>query len=337
MPKKRINYALVGCGRVSKKHFEAIKHIKQANLYALCDIDNGRLETAGTNYGCAKHFDNFYGMLKDKNIDLISICTPSGLHAEMAIAAAKCKKHVILEKPMALNESDAKRILEAFRRSGASLTIMLQNRTNPTITFLQKHKKSLGKLLYINAHTYWHRRQEYYQDGWHGTSKMDGGVLMNQGTHFVDMIQYLVGSKATEVMALGGTFGHRMECEDAITVNLKFANGVIANIQANTLSYPENFEGAVTLFFKKATVKIGGTAMNKISHWKGVGEKETAKFMDIPISDIYGNGHYSVIKNMIDHLLKGKKLILPGKEGLPSLKIIETAYKSIKSEKLIHI
>ena len=337
MPKKVLNYALVGCGRVSKKHLEAVKRIQQVRLYALCDSDKSQLYAAGAAYGCDRLFSSFGEMLKDKNIDLISICSPSGLHAEMAVAAAKNKKHIILEKPMALTESDAKRILEAFRHSGASLTVMLQNRTNPAIVFLQKHKKALGKLLYINAHTYWHRKQEYYQDGWHGTAKMDGGVLMNQGSHYVDMLQYLVGSQATEVGAFGGTFGHKMECEDAITVNIKFANGVVGNIQANTLSYPENFEGAVTLFFKKATIKIGGTAMNKISHWKGVKEKQTVRFTEVPISDIYGNGHYSIIKNMANHLLNGKKLLIPGQEGLPSLKIIESAYKSIKSRKLIRI
>lgn len=333
--KKQINYALIGCGRISKKHLEAVGRIKDIKLYALCDIKNSILQSTGKKYGCSKLFNNFNELLNDTKIDLISICTPSGLHANMAIEAAKSGKNVILEKPMAMTVSDAKKILRAFAASKTSLSVMLQNRTNPPIIFLKKREKFLGKLFYVSANEYWYRKQNYYNDGWHGTAKMDGGVLMNQGTHYVDMVQYLVGSKVKEITAIGGTLGHKMECEDVISVNLKFSNGVLANIQANTLSYPDNFEGSVALFYEKATVKIGGKAMNKIIYWKGFREIDAIKFNKKNIEDIYGNGHFEVIKNMVENLLTGKKIFIPGIDGLPSLQIIETAY-NVLNKKIIN-
>jgi UDP-N-acetyl-2-amino-2-deoxyglucuronate dehydrogenase len=166
---------------------------------------------------------------------------------------------------------------------------------------------------------------------------MDGGVLMNQATHYVDMIQYLSEKKIKTVSAFGGTFGHKMECEDVISVNLKFEDGTIGNIQANTISFPENFEGAVTLFFEKATFRIGGKAMNKIDYWKGRGEKEVSNRVETSFDHIYGNSHFTIIKNMVEHLTKGKKLLIPGEQGLLSLRVIEAAYKSLSSNKEVII
>jgi UDP-N-acetyl-2-amino-2-deoxyglucuronate dehydrogenase len=334
MPKK-LNFAVAGRGRVSYKHIDAIARIKQAHLYAVCDRSIDRAAAPAPE--SPRVYGDYGQLLKDKNIDVINICTPSGAHAEMAIAAAKYKKHVILEKPMALSVADGQSIVKAFERSKTSLAVVMQNRCNTPVEFLKKHATELGKLLNISANAYWYKPQAYYEDRWHGRMSMDGGALMNQGTHYVDMVLYLAGKKVKKVSAFGGTYRHKMECEDAISVNLLFDDGTVANVQANTIAYPENYEGTVTLFYEHATVRIGGIAMDQITYWRGKKEKQAAALVCPPVENIYGNGHYNIIKNMADHLLKGQPLLVTGKDGLASLAIIEAAYKSIVSHQTVNI
>jgi UDP-N-acetyl-2-amino-2-deoxyglucuronate dehydrogenase len=337
MSKRLIKFGLIGCGNISRKHWEALSLIPQASLTALSDIDESRMRERGKKYSVKKLYNEYTDLLKDPDIDAVIICSPSGLHSRMAMEAAQFGKHVILEKPMALNTKDAKAIIGKFKRQKKSLAVVLQNRQNSAVEYLKKHSMELGKLYFASISTFWYRPQSYYDDGWHGTYSMDGGVLMNQGTHYVDMLLHIAGKKPSKVFAFSGTVAHKMEAEDVLAGSIAFSDGSLASVQANTVSYPENYEGSITLFYEKATIKIGGKAMNIIEYWKGVGEKKAAKFKAEAIKDIYGKGHFSVIKNFVDHLVNKKPLFAAGEEGLLSLEIIESMYKSARTGKVIKL
>lgn len=327
-----INIALIGCGRISHKHLSAIDSLN-AKFYAVCDTDKSKMEKLNVD----NKFANYKDLLKDSDIDVVDICAPSGLHYKIALDAIMSDKDVIVEKPVSMTVAETEKLIKIAKKRGRILLPVMQNRFNPAIMFLKNKMPELGKINFIEAACFWYRPQEYYSDGWHGTKKMDGGVLMNQGIHYVDMISNILGSNPKEVSAFGGTYGHKMECEDVISVNIKFEDGVIASLRANTISYPENFEGSITVFFEKATVKIGGKAMNQIISWIGVGEEASREFSNVHSDDIYGGGHKEVIKNMYDIKLNNAKLYMRAEEALQSIKIIEAAYKSIQKNRNIKI
>lgn len=327
-----IKFGIIGCGRISKKHFDAIINIENVEIAAVCDIDLDKLERFKRLYGIDKGYTNYLDLLNATDIDIVCICAPSGLHARMAIDAMERDKHVILEKPMALKVADAKKIISTQKNTGKSLTVVLQNRLNPPIVFLKENIEKLGKILSMNVSVFWYRPQEYYNDKVHGTREMDGGALMNQGTHYVDMITYLVGEKPKNIFASGGTMAHNMECEDVASLIMEFSDGKIISLQANTFSFPENFEGSITIFFEKATIKIGGKALNEITYWRGNLENEAMKNFPPSVADVYGNGHTAIIKNMVEHLRSNKKLLVTAEDGLLSLEIIEKTYKIINKK-----
>ena len=334
---KNINIGLVGCGRISHKHIIAINSINNAKIIAICDIDKGKVNNLSKKLNISKNYTNYKEILNDKDIDVIDICAPSGLHHLMAIDAFKQGKDVILEKPISLTVLDAKKVVKSAKKYKRVILPVMQNRFNPAIIFLKNNFGKLGKINYIEAACFWYRSQDYYNDGWHGTKKMDGGVLMNQGIHYVDMIYYLIGSLPKEVSALGGTYVHKMECEDVISLNIKFKNNIIASLRANTISYPENFEGSIIIFFERATIKIGGKATNQIISWRGKGENSADEFNNFQSDDIYGGGHIDVIKNMCDIKNNIAKPYMSGDDAMVSIKIIEAAYKSIAKKKNIII
>ena len=282
----KVKFGIIGCGRIFKKHIGAILDNCNAEIAAICDIDENRLQDTLKNIDTAaspgihpETYTDYKKLLNMPQIDVVNICTPSGMHATMAIDAFKAKKNVIVEKPLAMHMDDAYQIVSAMKISGKSGTISLQNRLNPAIAEFLKFRADLGKLNYVSSNVFWYRDQEYYNDGIHGWRDMDGGVLMNQGTHYIDMLLYLSGKKISKISSFAGTFKHKMECEDAITLNLLFDDGTIGNIQANTLSFPCNFEGSITMFFDHATVKIGGLALNRIEYWKGLHESDITEIL----------------------------------------------------------
>jgi UDP-N-acetyl-2-amino-2-deoxyglucuronate dehydrogenase len=331
-----IKFGLIGCGRISEKHISAISNAENAAITAICDTDKQKTEKLSDFLNINKIYTDYRQIIKDKDVDVVNICTPSGLHYIMTSEALKNGKDVILEKPISLKVSDAKKLIRLSDKYNRILLPVMQNRFNPAIALVKNNADKLGKINYIEAACFWHRTQDYYNDGWHGTKKMDGGVLMNQGIHYVDIIYYLLGSLPSEVSAFGGAYGHKMECEDVISVNVKFKNNIIASIRANTISYPENFEGSITIFFEKATIKIGGKAMNHIMNWNGEGENIGKEFENIHLEDIYGGGHREVIKNMCD-IKNGVSPYMTAKDALVSIKIIEGAYKSMAKNKTVKI
>src|SRR5690348_10416428 len=260
---------LVGCGRISERHFDAIQGCPGLELVAACDEVADRARAAGERWGVPA-FTSYKAMLAETDGDVVAICTPSGLHPQHGIMAAERGLHVISEKPMATRIDDANALVNACDRAGVHLFVVKQNRLNPSIQLLRHavDKGRFGRIYMANTTVRWARPQEYYdQAPWRGTWEFDGGAFMNQASHYVDMIQWLVGPVGS-VSAKTATLARRIESEDSGVAILRFRNGAIGTIEVTMLAYPRNLEGSITILGEKGTVKIGGTALNRIEHWE---------------------------------------------------------------------
>jgi len=339
--KKTINFGIIGCGRIFPKHAESIMRLDNAKLVGVCDIKTDRLEDAKRKYNC-KGFENYKELISEPDIDIISICTPSGLHAKMTVGSAKAGKHVIVEKPMAMNLREADEMIEECKKNNVKLFVVKQNRYNEPIKkakeAMDKHR--FGKLFYGNATVYWSRPQEYYdQDPWRGTKAIDGGVLMNQASHHIDMIRWLMG-EVDSVKAYTDTLTHDIESEDMGIVILKFKNGAVGSIVATTCVFPHNIEGSVTIMGTKGTVKVGGVALNKMEIWKfkdWKNEDELFSQSSENPPNVYGFGHLHYIKDVVESIQKNLPPKIDGKEGRKTLELITKIYQSVRTNKEIKL
>ncbi len=333
----KIRFGLIGCGRVSPRHVQSIAEIEDARLVALADVVASRAERYAKEQKAEAYVD-YRRMLERADIDVISICTPSGLHAQMAIDAMQAGKHVIVEKPMALNLPDADRMIATAESTRRKLCVVLQNRYNPPMLDLRRvvDEHRLGKILLGNATVRWYRPQEYYADGWHGTWAMDGGALMNQSIHHIDALQWLMG-EVDSVFAYSATLAHSMEAEDVGVAVLRFASGALASVEGSTVTYPENLEGSVALFGERGSVKVGGTALNRKVIWKIEGELEherellTRDQVDPP--SVYGSSHKAVIADMIAALKEDRAPRTDGPAARKSVALVLAMYESARTGK----
>ncbi len=345
-PEKKLGIGIAGCGRVAPYHINAINNIPQCKLAAICDVAEEKAKKAaeqGNNHGNGIAVYNDYDkFLKDKNIDVVSICTPHGVHAEMAVKAARAGKHVITEKPMAMNLKDADRMIEECEKNKVKLFVIKQNRYNPPIIRLKEaaDKGRFGKIVLINTTVRWTRPQEYFDaDEWRGTKAMDGGVIMNQASHHIDLVQW-IGGEVEKVFAYGGTLTHKLEVEDTAVAVLKFKSGALGVIEATTCSYPKNLEGSLTVLGETGSVKVGGFAVNKIELWEFKDhrmEDEWVKEMKAEPPSVYGFGHLQLYKELVDALLNNKKAMMEGREGRKSLELIMAIYKSMETGKEVRL
>ena len=330
-----LQFGLVGCGRVAPRHAQSLRELEGARLAAVADIRESRADRFASEYGPEPYTDYRY-LLDRADLDVITICTPSGLHAEMAIDAMQAGKHVIVEKPMALDLADAGRMIAAAEATGRKLCVVLQNRYNPPMQELRAIVDSgvLGRLLLGTATVRWYRPQEYYEDGWHGTWAMDGGALMNQSIHHIDALQWLLGAPES-VFTFSATLAHRMEAEDVGVASIRFRNGALATVEGSTVTYPENMEGSVAIFGEYGSLKVGGTALNRKVIWKVRGALEhereaiTRDEMDPP--SIYGQSHRAVIADMIAAIREDRPSQTHGREGRKSLALVLAMYESARS------
>jgi len=336
-----IKFAIVGCGRISDKHIEAIKKIPSAELVGICDSNREKADMTAKNSNVQVYYD-YSEMLEKTDADVIDICTPSGLHCEMTIEAAKAGKHVMTEKPMALKLSDADLMLKTCRENNVQLFVVKQNRYNPPIVKLYGALKKgrFGKLFLLNTTVRWSRPQEYYdRDSWRGTKKMDGGVLLNQASHHIDLLLWL-GGPVKSVFAITDTLNHNIEVEDIGVAILNFENGAIGVIETTTCIYPKNMEGSLSVFGEKGSAKVGGVAVNKIDHWD-FSDYENDDELIVKHStnppNVYGFGHIEYIKNVIGAIQNNKVGLVDGEEGRKSLELIEAIYKSAETGKKIFI
>lgn len=333
-------FALVGCGRISTKHFESIQQINTAEIVACCDIIEERAKESARKYQISAYFTDYEKMLTETECDGVILCTPSGLHPQMGILAARHKRHIITEKPMGTNLKDADRLIKACDEHGVQLFVVKQNRLNTTIQLLKQaiEKGRFGKLYTVQSNVFWQRPQSYYDLAkWRGTWEFDGGAFMNQASHYVDALQWLVGP-VESVMAETATMARKIETEDTGCAILRFRNGTIGSINVTMLSYPKNFEGSITVLGEKGSVKIGGIALNKIEKWEFEEYDDADSLIErsnYQPPNVYGLGHLPYYQNVVAVLQGECEPDTDGRSGRKSVEIIEAIYLSAKTGKKI--
>ncbi len=331
----RVRIALVGCGRISANHFESIAKIDGLQLSAVCDVVESRAREAGEKWS-VPWFTSYETMLADATCDAVAIATPSGLHPAQGILAARAGKHVISEKPMAITLASADALVTACDDAGVHLFVVKQNRLNATVQLVKRalDKGRFGRLFLANTTVHWTRPQEYYdQAPWRGTWEFDGGAFMNQASHYVDLMQWLVGP-VESVMAKTATLSRQIEAEDTGAAVLKFRNGALGVIEVTMLTYPKNLEGSFTLIGEKGTVKVGGTAVNRIENWsfadQDPDDAEVERVNTDPPS-VYGFGHEPYYRNVLK-VIRGEAVPdTDGRGGRKSLELILGIYESAKT------
>lgn len=327
--------AFVGCGRISANHFEALSRIDGLDLVAVCDTVESRARAVGEQWG-VPWFTSYEQMLSQVPCDVVSIATPSGMHPQHGIAAARAGKHVVSEKPMAISLSAADELVKACDDAGVQLFVVQQNRLNATVQLVKRalDKGRFGRLYMANATVRWARPQEYYdQAPWRGTWEFDGGAFMNQASHYIDLIQWLVGP-VEGVMAKTATMARRIEAEDSGAALLKFRNGAIGVIEVTMLTFPKNYEGSVTILGERGTVKIGGTAVNRIEHWQFADYDDDDKLVEAANTSppsVYGFGHEPYYRNVLKVLRGEAGPDTDGRGGRKSLELILGIYESAKT------
>jgi UDP-N-acetyl-2-amino-2-deoxyglucuronate dehydrogenase len=326
---------LVGCGRISKNHFDAIGKIDGLELAAVCDTDVERARRAGEEHG-VPWYRTLEEMLRAGDFDVVTICTPSGLHSAQGIAAAQAGKHVVTEKPMSLTLRQADELVRACDDAGVQLFVVKQNRLNPPIQLLKRavDKGRFGRIYMANVTVRWQRPQDYYDaEPWRGTWEFDGGAIMNQASHYVDLVQWLVGP-VESVMGKTATQARRIEAEDSGIGILKFRSGALGVIEVNVLTYPRNFEGSITIIGERGTVKIGGTAVNRVEHWSFAEYDDDDKLVESANTNpptVYGFGHEGYYRNVLAVLRGEAKPETDGRAGRKSLELILGIYESAKT------
>lgn len=339
---EKIRISLVGCGRISKNHFEAIGELSDTvELVSVCDAIEERAASAGKQYG-VPWYTNYQQMLDSVPCDLVSICTPSGLHPQHGAMAAEKKYHVLSEKPMGTDLRSADRLIKACDDNGVQLFVVKQNRLNKTVQLVKNaiEKGRFGKIYFSTVNVFWTRPQEYYDHAkWRGTWEFDGGAFMNQASHYVDLMSWLLGP-IDSVSAFTGTLERRIEAEDTGVAALRFRNGAMGSINVTMLTYPKNYEGSITIIGEKGTVKIGGIALNKVEHWefKDYDDDDALIFeSNYNPPNVYGFGHANYYHNVIDTLNGNCPADTDGRSGRKSLEIILAIYKSAKEGRYISL
>ena len=335
MSKQSFRIGLTGCGRISKNHFEAIARVDGLTLAAVCDIDAERANAAGEVHGVPS-YRTLDELLQVGQCDVIALCTPSGLHSAQGMAAARAGKHVVTEKPMAISLAQADDLVRACDDAGVHLFVVKQNRLNPPVQLLKRaiDKGRFGRIYMANVTVRWQRPQEYYDaEPWRGTWEFDGGAIMNQASHYVDLMQWLVGP-VESVLAKTATQARRIEAEDSGIGILKFRSGALGVIEVNVLTYPKNLEGSITILGETGSVKIGGTAVNKVEHWTFAHYDDDDKLIESANTNppnVYGFGHEGYYRNVLGVLRGESKADTDGRAGRKSLELILGIYESAKT------
>jgi UDP-N-acetyl-2-amino-2-deoxyglucuronate dehydrogenase len=331
----RVRVALVGCGRISRNHFDAIAKVPQLELVSVADTDAGRAERNGAAHGVPA-FNSLGAMLEAVPSDLVSICTPSGLHPQHGMLAAQRGRHVLTEKPMAISLEGADDLVAACDAAGVHLFVVKQNRLNPAIQLLKRavDKERFGRIYMANTSVRWTRPQEYYdQESWRGTWEFDGGAMMNQASHYVDLMQWLVGP-VESVIAKTATQARHIEAEDSGAAVLKFRSGALGVIEVNVLTYPRNLEGSITILGERGSVKVGGTAVNRVEQWQFESYDDDDKLVDATATNppsVYGYGHEGYYRNLLPVLRGTASADTDGRAGRKSLELILGIYESAKT------
>ena len=337
-----MNYALIGCGRISTNHMKAAVNNK-LNIVAVCDVIPEHMESILEKHelnqdASIKRYTDYKQMIEENQIDLVSIATESGIHAEIALYCIDHNIHVIIEKPMAMNIEDAEEIIRRSEEKHVKVSACHQNRFNIAVQEMRKAVEAgrFGQLSHGSIHVRWNRNEGYYtQAPWRGTWAQDGGALMNQCIHGIDLLRWMMGDEVVEVYgATRQQFHHYLEAEDIGMAVIKFKNGSVATIEGTTNVYPQNLEETLYLFGENGTVKLGGKSTNNIDVWDFKDETEEDnknKGFEEVTSNVYGNGHTSLFADVIDAIQNDRKPYVDAVAGRNALEMVLSIYKSQKT------
>ena len=332
---RSLKIGVVGCGRISKNHFGSIlRYSEELELVAVCDIDGDILKHVTAEYN-VQGYTELQDMLTHETLDLVVLCTPSGLHPAQAILAAEHGVHVISEKPMATRYNDGLRMVQACDEAGVRLFVVKQNRRNATLQLLKRaiDEQRFGAIKMVHLNVFWTRPQEYYDhgQGWRGTWEFDGGAFMNQASHYVDLVEWLIGP-VDRVQAMMSTT-RNIEAEDTGVINIKWRNGALGSMAVTMLTYPKNLEGSITILGETGSVRVGGVAVNEIQTWDFADQRDydaEVRSANYETTSVYGFGHPLYYRNIIDVMRGTAEPETDGREGLKSLEFLTAAYMAAR-------
>jgi len=339
-----LNFALVGCGRIAKRHAELLGYdqVGGARLAAVCDIAEEKAQAIGNRFAVPWYLD-MHEMMRQEAVDVVVVLTESGNHADHVVALASYGKHIVVEKPLALTLASADRMIEACDRAGVKLFVVKQNRFNvPVVKMREAYEAGrFGKLVLGTVRVRWCRPQSYYDlDAWRGTWALDGGVLTNQASHHIDLLEWMMGS-VESVFAMSTTALVDVETEDTAVVVLRFASGALGVIEATTAARPKDLEGSISLLGESGTVVIGGFAVNEMKVWNFVepqpeDENVLADYSVNP-PNVYGFGHQAYYDHVVMSVTLGTPPLVDGLAGRQSVELITAIYESIETRREVFL
>jgi len=332
-----ITFAIIGCGRIAQRHAEHIAN--NGKLIAVCDIIKSKADEMAAKYECNAYYSLEVLLENERAIDVVSVCTPNGLHAAHSIRSLRAGSHVLCEKPMAINIHDCGEMIKTAEQYNKRLFAIKQNRFNPPVVAVKKliDEGRLGKIFSIQLSCFWNRNEDYYANSWKGTKDLDGGTLFTQFSHFIDLLYWLVGD-VKNVEAFTANYSHKniIEFEDSGVVILEFSNGAIGTINYTVNSYQKNMEGSLTIFGEKGSVKIGGQYLNELEYQ----QIDNYKIENLPEgnkANNYGNyqgsmsNHDKVYENLVNVLTNNASISTNAFEGLKTVEIIEKIYAKARN------
>jgi UDP-N-acetyl-2-amino-2-deoxyglucuronate dehydrogenase len=339
-----LKFALLGCGRIAKRHSELLgyKKIENAELVAVCDIVEEKAKKIGEQFGVA-YFTDMHKMLKEIDIDVVTVLTESGYHAKHVLDVAKYKKHIVVEKPMALTLDDADSMIKICDQVSVKLFVVKQNRFNVPVVKAREalEQGRFGKLVLGTVRVRWCRPQAYYdQDSWRGTWALDGGVLTNQASHHIDLLEWMMGD-VESVHAMSSTALVDIEAEDTAIVNVRFRNGALGVIEATTAVRPKDLEGSLSVLGENGNIEIGGFAVNQMKAWnfndEQADDEEVMEKYSVNPPNVYGFGHHAYYEHVVDSIINNKEHLVDGLVGRKSLELINAIYESIETKKEVSL
>ena len=342
---KKLKFGIIGCGRISYKHVEALaNNNEEAELVATCDIilENAEakkmeyIEKTGASENSVHTYTDYKEMLEKEDIDVVTIATESGYHAEIAIYSMKKGVNALVEKPMALSVEDSNEMIKVAKNNNVKLAVCHQNRFNKPIKKLREaiDDDKFGRIINGTARILWNRNMGYYEQApWRGTWELDGGTLMNQCIHNIDLLQWMMGGDVERVYAECDTYLRDIEAEDFGAIIIRFKSGAIGIVEGTACVYPKNLEETLSIFGETGAVAIGGLAVNELETWRFDGEDEenVKKEVNVKIDNVYGEGHTPLFKDVIDAINEDRTPLVCGEEGRKAMSIILAAYKSRKT------
>ena len=334
IPNRPLRFGVVGCGHIGKRHLAVLHADPGTELVAFCDVDQDKIATYQRAYPDARSFTDYNQLLRQAELDFVSICTPHGLHSLQSIQAAYAGKHILVEKPMALTSIESERMIAAARENGVKLYVVKQNRYNRPVLQLRRSldEGRLGRIFMVQCNVIWNRRQAYYdQSPWRGKRHLEGGALQTQVSHFIDLMVWWFG-EIEQAKTLYDTLNHDIQIEDCGVSALRFGSGVLGSLLWTTCAYEQNFEGSLTIIGERGTVKIGGKYLNEIEHWNVADYPLPADFSADDEPNRYGtyqgssSNHDKLVHALVEQLMDRREGVVEGEEGLKTIRAIEMIY-----------